>query len=296
MKRINRSLMLAFLITGIGAPALLAQSTGGPAGQTAGVPANQTTGDTAGQSDAEEDGPGRGVARISLMNGDVSVRRGDSGDWVAAAINGPLMAEDRVLTGPGARAEIQLNYYNRVRLAGDAEVRFPGLEWHKYQIQVASGTIEFAALPGTNDQIEFATPAASLRPLAAGSYRITVLGGGGVEFTVRRGEADIYTPKGSRHLTPGRTMRVHLAEDNVPEFQLTAEIARDAFDEFNSRRDQELSQVKSYQHMSRDIEGGEDLDGAGEWVDQQPYGYSWRPHVAPDWAPYQDGRWMWEDY
>jgi len=28
----------------------------------------------------EEDGPGRGVARISLMNGDVSVRRGDSGD------------------------------------------------------------------------------------------------------------------------------------------------------------------------------------------------------------------------
>jgi len=25
----------------------------------------------------------RGVARISLMDGDVSVRRGDSGDWVA---------------------------------------------------------------------------------------------------------------------------------------------------------------------------------------------------------------------
>jgi hypothetical protein len=284
MKRLNRSLMVAFLTTAICVPALLAQ----PAGQTAGVPA--------GQPGTEEDGPGRGVARISLMNGDVSVRRGDSGDWVAAAINGPLMADDRVLTGPGARAEVQLNYYNRVRLAGDAEVRFPGLEWHKYEIQVASGTIVFSALPGSNDQIEFATPAAALRPLAPGSYRITVLGGDAVEFTVRRGEADIYTPKGSRRLTPGRSMRVHLAEDGMPEFQMTAEIARDGFDEFNAARDQELSQVKSYEHMSRDIEGGEDLDNAGEWVDQAPYGYVWRPYVSPDWAPYQDGRWMWEDY
>ena len=29
----------------------------------------------------------RGVARISVINGDVSVRRGDSGDLIAAAIN-----------------------------------------------------------------------------------------------------------------------------------------------------------------------------------------------------------------
>jgi hypothetical protein len=284
MKRLNRSLILALLITGTSAPGLLAQ----PAAQAAGVPA--------GQAGAEEDGPGRGVARISLMNGDVSVRRGDSGDAVAAAINAPLMADDRVLTGPDARAEVQLNYYNRIRLAGDAEVRFPQLEWHKYQIQVASGTVVFSALPGSNDQIEFATEAAALRPLAPGSYRITVLGGGTVEFTVRRGEADIFTPGGSRRLTPGHTMRVHMSEDNVPEFQLTAEIAPDAFDEFNARRDQELSQVKSYEHMSRDIEGGEDLDNAGEWVDQAPYGSVWRPYVSPDWAPYQDGRWMWEDY
>ena len=48
--------------------------------------------------------------------------------------------------------------------------------------------------------------------------------------------------------------------------------------------------------MSRDIEGGEDLDSAGEWVDQAPYGSVWRPNVSPDWAPYEYGRWTWEDY
>ena len=29
----------------------------------------------------------RGVGRISLINGDVSVRRGDSGEWVAGVMN-----------------------------------------------------------------------------------------------------------------------------------------------------------------------------------------------------------------
>ena len=52
----------------------------------------------------EDGGSGRGVARVSLMNGDVSVSRGDSGDALAAAVNAPLMAEDRLVTGADSRA------------------------------------------------------------------------------------------------------------------------------------------------------------------------------------------------
>jgi len=256
------------------------------------MPAAIALGQTA---DQEEDGPGRGVARISLLNGDVSVRRGDSGDWITAAVNGPLLADDRVLSGVGARAEVQLDYYDRIRLGSDTEVRFPGLEWRKYLVQVSHGTVIFSALPGTDDQIEFSTPAASLRPLAAGAYRMTVMEDGTAEFTVRRGEAEIYTPHGTRRLTPGSTMRVHLSSDNVPEFQVSYEVPHDAFDEFSERRDQDLQRVKSYQYVSRDVYGAEDLDNSGEWVDEAPYGWSWRPYVAPGWAPYREGRWDWAD-
>ena len=274
-RRIYRSLVAAAFITSavlVPAPTLFAQ-----------LP------------DQPDDGQGPGVARISLLNGDVTVRRGDSGDWVAAAINAPLLVEDRVLAGPGARAEVQLDYYDRIRLAGDTEVRFSELESRKYQIQLASGTIIFSALPGTDDQIEFATPAASLRPLAAGSYRMSVRPDGSVEFTVRKGEAEIYTPRGTRRLTPGRTMRLHLSPDNIPEFQVSYETPRDWFDEFSDGRDQELQNVKSYQYVSRDVSGAEDLDNSGEWVNQDPYGWTWRPYVAPDWAPYREGRWIWAD-
>src|ERR1700721_4655506 len=56
--------------------------------------------------------PGRAVARISILNGDVSVRRGDSGEVVAAAINAPVMADDRLLTSSSSPAEVQVGSAN----------------------------------------------------------------------------------------------------------------------------------------------------------------------------------------
>ena len=49
-----------------------------------------------------------GVARISLIQGDVSTQRGDTGDWAEAALNQPLVPGDRISTGDNSRAELQL--------------------------------------------------------------------------------------------------------------------------------------------------------------------------------------------
>src|SRR5580693_1330714 len=62
-----------------------------------------------------------GVARISFMTGNVSVRRGDSGELVAAIINAPLTVGDRVVTAEGARAEVQLDFANLVRIGPSTE-------------------------------------------------------------------------------------------------------------------------------------------------------------------------------
>src|SRR5882762_10179092 len=51
-----------------------------------------------------------GVARISLIHGDVSTQRGDSGDWGSATLNQPVVPGDRVSTNDKSRAEIQLDY------------------------------------------------------------------------------------------------------------------------------------------------------------------------------------------
>ena len=246
---------------------------------------------------AQTDEPGKGVARISLIQGDVSVRRGDSGDWVAAAINAPLLAEDRVLTGGASRAEVQFDFYHRIRLAGDSEIRLTQLEHRLYQIQVVRGTATFSALKGGDAQVEINTPAAALRPVAWGEYRVTVFDDERAELTVRRGEAEIFTPSGTQRLRPGRTMMVRLTPDNRAEFQYLAEIPRDAWDEFNRNRDRELSRAgRVYQYVSRDVYGAEDLYGHGNWVYVAPYGWCWQPVVAAGWAPYRYGRWVWLDW
>ena len=75
-----------------------------------------------------------------------NVRRGDSGDWVAAVINAPLMVDDRVATGAGARAEVQFDSANLVRIGANAEIRLAELALNHYHLQIAHGTVTFRVL------------------------------------------------------------------------------------------------------------------------------------------------------
>src|SRR5215469_14836063 len=88
----------------------------------------------------------RGVARLSLINGEVSVRRGDSGDWVAGVINAPLLTDDHVATGPNSRAEIEFDSSNVLRMGANAQLHLAQLEYARYQMELARGVMTFRAL------------------------------------------------------------------------------------------------------------------------------------------------------
>src|SRR3954447_21208490 len=88
----------------------------------------------------------RGVARISLMNGEVSVRRGDSGEWVAGVINAPLMTDDRIATGPNSRAEVEFDANNAIRIGANAEIHLSQLEYNHYQMEMARGLATYRVL------------------------------------------------------------------------------------------------------------------------------------------------------
>src|ERR1043166_8746366 len=120
------------------------------------------------------DAPDRGVARISMSNGNVSVRHGDWGEVAAAAMNAPLVTTDRLVTGEGSRAEIQFDSANAIRLAPASEVRLGDLQYHRYQVQLAVGTTIFRVLRDTDAQVEISTPSVSVRPVRKGIYRVTV--------------------------------------------------------------------------------------------------------------------------
>src|SRR5262245_6308597 len=108
------------------------------------------------------DAPDQGVARISLLSGDVTVRRGDAGEDMEAGVIDPLVERDHLITGRNARAEIQLYWANMLRLASESEVRMADLQDRRYRVELNEGMITLRVLRDSDGSLEIATPTASL--------------------------------------------------------------------------------------------------------------------------------------
>jgi hypothetical protein len=236
-----------------------------------------------------------GVARISFVQGNVSLRPNGAGEQSAAVMNAPIMKDGILTTGENSQAEIQFDGVNLLRVAPGSEVRLGDLQYHRYPVQIAVGTATYRMLRDSDAEIELSLPAVAVRPLRAGAYRITVMPDGQGQITVLSGEAEVYSAKGSQNVQAGNMMMVRGTE-NDPEFQVVAAPAQDEFDHFNDRRDADLSRAVSPRYVPSDVYGTEQLDANGTWTNDPAYGNVWVPRVPAGWAPYRDGRWVNEPY
>lgn len=237
----------------------------------------------------------RGVGRISLMNGQVSVQRGDSGDWVAGVVNAPLIAGDRVATGENSRAEVQFDSANMLRMGANAEIHLTQIEAMRYQMEFGRGILTFRVLRPSEAAVEIDTPSVSVRPVQVGTYRISVSESGETHVTARAGSVEVFSPRGSQTVTSGQTV-IARGDPADPEYQIVGAVGYDEWDRWNDSRDRLLMQSGSPQYVGQGVSGTEDLDGYGTWTSVEGYGQVWRPTVAPDWAPYEYGRWTWLDW
>jgi hypothetical protein len=238
----------------------------------------------------------RGVARISMMNGEVSVRRGDAGEWVAGVVNAPLMSDDRISTAPNSRAEVQFDASNLIRIGGNAEVHLAQVSDGRYQLEIAHGTVTYVVLRPSAANVEVDTPSVSVRPNQRGVYRIAVNEAGETQVMSRAGQVEVFTPRGSEWVPTGKMM-IARGDPSNPEFQIVNALPLDDWDRWNQERDQQMLQSTSYEHVPQGVYGAEDLDQYGTWANVAPYGEVWRPTaVGGDWAPYRTGRWVWEDW
>jgi hypothetical protein len=237
-----------------------------------------------------------GVARISLIHGEVSTQRGDSGDWAAASLNAPIVSGDRISTGDSSRAEVQLDYSNLVRLGNRSQVTISGLSKTQIQIQVAEGIVNYTVFKDSESEPEIDTPNVAIHPYRKdGSFRIEAFSNDETRIIARNGEADITTPQGSTKLKKGEMITVRGTAEEA-QYQVTDAPGRDDWDRFNNDRDNMIHSAESWRNTNRYYVGSEDLDGYGNWRDIPDYGRVWVPAVAPDWVPYRDGRWVWEPY
>ena len=235
-----------------------------------------------------------GVARVSVVKGDVATRRGDSGDWIASAVNSPIVEGDSVRTAGASRAEVQLSPGNFVRIVGDSEAQFVELGEKVFRVRVIHGTALYSELPDSAADIDIETPFAAVRPQDKGRYRIHV-GADSTVIEVREGRTEIAMEHSTSSLTAGQAMTLRQGSSGV-EFEVGRASDRDGFDRWAANRDRELRRSSAYRYVSRDIYGVDTFDDHGSWRYVSSVGHCWFPRVPATWVPYRHGHWTWIDY
>lgn len=237
-----------------------------------------------------------GVARLSIVQGDVNIQRGDNGQLTAAVMNAPVMTHDQLQTSAGSRAEVQFDEGTLLRLGQSTSVNIADLQYQRAQVQLGLGTLIFRVLPNALTQLEIDTPSVGIRAVTQGEYRISVYDNGTSEITVRNGQLELFGPRGSERIDAGRSVLVR-GDASDPEMQTVGEIQRDQFDQWSEDRDRDFAAPRSYQYVNTGVQGAADLDRYGNWVPSSDYGQVWQPQgVSPDWSPYSNGQWAYEDY
>jgi hypothetical protein len=238
----------------------------------------------------------QGVGRISMIHGDVSTQRGDSGDWSAAVLNQPVVNGDKVSTGAGGRAEVQLDFANILRLGSNAQANIANFTQKYVQIQLSQGLANYSVFNESEAEPEIDTPNVAVHPAHKDVVlRIEVRPDGDSIVIVRKGEAQISTPQGIADLKQGEMATVRGSGADA-RYKVSPAPERDDWDRWNSDRDHMIHNADAWHHTNKYYVGAEDLDANGRWEDAPDYGQVWVPNEPADWAPYRDGNWVYEPY
>jgi hypothetical protein len=237
-----------------------------------------------------QDPPSR-VARLNLINGQVSFQPAGLDTWTGATVNYPLTTGDHLYTDMASRAELHIGP-NAIRLNAQTNFGFLNLDDRMVQMRFTEGAMELR-LRALNDQdvYEIDTPNGAVSLLRTGDYRIdSDPSRNATMVTVIFGEAEMMANGNSFPVHPRQT--AYFADNAPPDIRPAN--PPDDFDAFAGDRNIREERMPPQQHVPQSMAGYEDLNAYGSWRLVPPYGWVWTPPVqAAGWAPYHNGHWAW---
>ena len=260
------------------------------------------------------------AARIQRVDGEVAfsdTRAGADGnqDWTAATANQPFSEGDRIYTRDNARTSLAFNGRNFARLDPNTSLDCVSLGDRRTQLALRDGSAMFdVGYLQPNETFEVATPNGAINFDQPGLYNVGFDRNGGVLVSVLSGLASVVGPGGSSQINKGEMLTLlSQAASEVALSRLNPQDAGRQVDDYYryqypnsydgrySNYDAYLSEPNyydpyrrnvSYQYSSSNIPGLNDLDAYGDWQNVDGYGNAWRPRVASNWVPYQQGQWI----
>jgi hypothetical protein len=244
------------------------------------------------QQPPRKDPPGRAV-RLQYMSGSVSMQPQGDGEWVEGSLNRPLTSTDNVWADKSSRAELSVGT-GLFRMGDETSLTLTNVSDNSVQVELHQGTLDLNVRHLFGGEIyEVDTPNMAFTVQKSGVYRFDVdPNGDATVVTVRKGEGD----------AAGQGPSVRVKSDQQVRFtngtSLQHAVAEappyDGFDSWCAVRDKREDSSISARYVAQGTVGVGDLDDNGAWREIPPYGPVWVPTtVAPGWAPYQYGHWVW---
>ncbi|MEJ6001710.1 DUF6600 domain-containing protein [Paucibacter soli] len=239
------------------------------------------------------DPPGR-VARVSELNGEAWLFDVESKEWLQLGRNHTISEGDRLRTDPGARMALRIGS-SSLWVDERSDIEFSQLDDERIELRVDQGSLALRLRNAESAaETRLRTREGRFSFEREGFYRVDALDRGSRALSWQ-GRMRFESRDG------GDARPVWLDANEQAEFWWAngprAERQRlevDAFTDWALARSRSDGEAISYRYVSPEMTGAEDLDRYGRWENAPDHGPVWIPvQVAPDWAPYRDGRWVW---
>jgi len=240
----------------------------------------------------EADPPGR-VARLSDVEGAVSVEPAGLEQWTAALINRPLTTGDRLWADQSSRAELDLGDA-ALRLGSRTGIALLNLDDNTAQIQLTAGALIVRIRDMWANQLyEIDTPNVAVTLKQPGDYRVDVSDAGDATVVkVVDGAAQV--SGAGQTVAIGMQQQVTFSGTGPLSDQSAVLGPPDDLDAWSAARERAFEDSSSTEYVANDVPGAQDLENNGQWQQTPDYGYVWTPTaVAVGWVPYRYGRWLW---
>ena len=234
------------------------------------------------------------IVRLSHVDGDVQVFRGDQSKWEPAGANMPIQQGFSIGTNDG-RAEIEFENGGAMWLADHSVLQFTELALSNggriTKITLSHGTVTLDANLASADSFAVSTPHLDITS-GKSKFRVDVLDGGG-SVSVFNGKVSVSSPAGSREVEKGQTLA--LKKSTSDPIAVNHNPSKDDWDRWVDGRATYLAngatQAQKYAETPFSY-GMADLSSYGSWNYYPGLGYGWQPlGVGAGWMPFSVGQW-----
>jgi hypothetical protein len=259
-------------------------------------------GDQGQQQGQEQDPPDR-IARVSFLQGDVSLQPGSpNGDaaFAAAEINYTMSAGDRIYTGQAGMGELESDNL-ALRLGRLTDVTLQSFSEDFVQLGLAQGSLRVRTYSlGQQGSVEVDTANGAFTVLQAGDVRVSSYPGLGQRpdttiVTVNAGRVQATANGVNTVIESGQVLRIDSTGDGQAQAQFVQMLPQDELDQFDQQRDEQRASAAAEirdQYVNPSMVGYDDLQTYGDWAPSPDYGQVWYPRgVDAGWSPYHNGHW-----